>query len=343
MQCCLGDPPLKSQLAPIPYCPEGFLECSCHMAADFDLKPKRFVTEDLPERDRLARWREEFGRTIVGVDIMPSATDVPFWAEAVLQILPGVHVATCAGSRATMDRTSALVAADTGADHTVGIINTASAPMPVVQHGAELMLGQGDAVLIRHDEACAINTVGHVGLVLPRAALAPRTDDLDGAVMKRISRDNPALRLLLNYIQLIQSDPELSELAINAAIGDHIHDLAAMALGAGRDVRERGRGAVVAARLAATFDYNGGHFAEPSLPAARLATAPDAVVDIAKLYGLTATEVRVLDTLLKVNGVRAMADTLGLSQATVKTHLQNLFRKTGTARQSDLVKLVAGI
>jgi len=38
-----------------------------------------------------------------------------------------------------------------------------------------------------------------------------------------------------------------------------------------------------------------------------------------------------------------MAEMLGLSQATVKTHLQNLFRKTGVSRQSELVKLVAGI
>jgi DNA-binding CsgD family transcriptional regulator/PAS domain-containing protein len=64
---------------------------------------------------------------------------------------------------------------------------------------------------------------------------------------------------------------------------------------------------------------------------------------IAKLYKLTASEVRVLDTLLKAEGVKGMADILGLSQATVKTHLHNVFRKTGTKGQSDLVKLVAGI
>jgi DNA-binding CsgD family transcriptional regulator len=63
---------------------------------------------------------------------------------------------------------------------------------------------------------------------------------------------------------------------------------------------------------------------------------------IAKDYGLTASEVRVLDAVLKSKGVKAMAEMLGLSQATVKTHLQGLFRKTGTKRQSELVKLVAG-
>jgi DNA-binding CsgD family transcriptional regulator/PAS domain-containing protein len=71
--------------------------------------------------------------------------------------------------------------------------------------------------------------------------------------------------------------------------------------------------------------------------------APPPLEALAKLYKLTASEVRVLDAVLKVKGIKAMAETLGLSQATVKTHLQNLFRKTGASRQSELVKLVAGI
>jgi DNA-binding CsgD family transcriptional regulator/PAS domain-containing protein len=71
--------------------------------------------------------------------------------------------------------------------------------------------------------------------------------------------------------------------------------------------------------------------------------APPPLEAIAKLYKLTASEVRVLDAVLKVNGVKAMAEILGVSQATVKTHLHNVFRKTGTKRQSDLVKLLTGI
>ena len=75
-------------------------------------------------------------------------------------------------------------------------------------------------------------------------------------------------------------------------------------------------------------------------------TQPEALLPlekIAKRYKLSASEVRVLDAMLKVNGVKAMARTLGLSQATVKTHLHHLFRKTRTARQSELLKLVAGL
>ena len=50
-------------------------------------------------------------------------------------------------------------------------------------------------------------------------------------------------------------------------------------------------------------------------------------------------QVRAIDAVMKVSGVKALA---GLTQATVKTHLHNVFRKTRTARQSELVKLIGG-
>jgi DNA-binding CsgD family transcriptional regulator len=64
---------------------------------------------------------------------------------------------------------------------------------------------------------------------------------------------------------------------------------------------------------------------------------------MAKRYSLTAGEVRVLEAVLRVNGVKAVAERLGLSRSTVKTHLHRLFRKTGTGRQTDLVKRVVGL
>jgi ATP/maltotriose-dependent transcriptional regulator MalT len=64
---------------------------------------------------------------------------------------------------------------------------------------------------------------------------------------------------------------------------------------------------------------------------------------LAKQYKLVPSEVRVLDAVLKVTGVDEIAETLGLMRSTVKTHLHHLFRKTGTRRQAELVKLVAGL
>ena len=71
--------------------------------------------------------------------------------------------------------------------------------------------------------------------------------------------------------------------------------------------------------------------------------APLPLEVIATRYKLLPSEVRVLDALARVQGVRELSELLGISQATVKTHLHNLFRKTGTTRQGELLKLVAGI
>jgi DNA-binding CsgD family transcriptional regulator len=63
---------------------------------------------------------------------------------------------------------------------------------------------------------------------------------------------------------------------------------------------------------------------------------------IARLYRLTPTELRVLLAIVEVGGVPEVAEALGIGEATVKTHLHRLFAKTGTTRQAELIKLVAG-
>jgi DNA-binding CsgD family transcriptional regulator len=40
--------------------------------------------------------------------------------------------------------------------------------------------------------------------------------------------------------------------------------------------------------------------------------------------------------------VAETAEALGIAETTTKTHLQRIFSKTGTSRQADLVRLVAG-
>ncbi|MGH6735866.1 MAG: helix-turn-helix transcriptional regulator [Methyloceanibacter sp.] len=69
---------------------------------------------------------------------------------------------------------------------------------------------------------------------------------------------------------------------------------------------------------------------------------PGPIELVAKTYRLTGAEIRVLYAVLECGGGPSAARMLGLSSATVKTHLHNLFEKTGTKGQTDLVKLVAG-
>jgi DNA-binding CsgD family transcriptional regulator len=57
-------------------------------------------------------------------------------------------------------------------------------------------------------------------------------------------------------------------------------------------------------------------------------------------YGLTTAELRVVMVMLEADGVAGVADVLGLSPATIKTHLRNIFAKTGVTSQLKLMQLV---
>jgi len=74
---------------------------------------------------------------------------------------------------------------------------------------------------------------------------------------------------------------------------------------------------------------------------AALAMPPRSEV-IGQAFRLTPTELRVLLAVVEVGGTPEVAAALGIANTTVRTHLGRLFAKTGTARQADLVKLVAG-
>jgi DNA-binding NarL/FixJ family response regulator len=68
-----------------------------------------------------------------------------------------------------------------------------------------------------------------------------------------------------------------------------------------------------------------------------LATVPEQVADA---YGLTPGEVAVLFAIVEMGGGPTAARVLGIAPSTVKTHLGNIFAKTGARRQADLVRIV---
>ncbi|PTM41154.1 helix-turn-helix transcriptional regulator [Bosea sp. 124] len=73
---------------------------------------------------------------------------------------------------------------------------------------------------------------------------------------------------------------------------------------------------------------------------------PQTIIDrnisgICQEFCLTATESRVLRIIVDGFDTVITAKRLGITPATARTHLQNIFAKTGTSRQSDLVRFVA--
>ncbi len=63
---------------------------------------------------------------------------------------------------------------------------------------------------------------------------------------------------------------------------------------------------------------------------------------LARSFNLTPSEIRVLFAVVELAGVSEVAQSLGVAETTVKTHLKRVFAKTGTSRQADLVKLAVG-
>jgi len=68
----------------------------------------------------------------------------------------------------------------------------------------------------------------------------------------------------------------------------------------------------------------------PALPSQRLRD----------LYGLTTAEAQTALSLVDAEGLRDVADRRGVSINTVRTHLQRIFDKAGTGRQTEVVRLL---
>jgi DNA-binding CsgD family transcriptional regulator len=63
---------------------------------------------------------------------------------------------------------------------------------------------------------------------------------------------------------------------------------------------------------------------------------------LAETYDLTAAERRLALALVEIGPTPMIAEALGVSVATVRTHLRSLFQKTGARRQVEIVALVRG-
>lgn len=69
--------------------------------------------------------------------------------------------------------------------------------------------------------------------------------------------------------------------------------------------------------------------------------APTPLEMIAQRYRLTPSEIKLVSAIMEPGGIAELAARLGISRTTAKTHLGNIFAKTGTRRQADLVRLLA--
>jgi DNA-binding CsgD family transcriptional regulator len=66
------------------------------------------------------------------------------------------------------------------------------------------------------------------------------------------------------------------------------------------------------------------------------------IPSIAAQYGLTKAEARALNALIGHEDIASASRALGVSTATLKSHIAAIYAKTGLSRQVDIIKLLAG-
>jgi AraC-like DNA-binding protein len=209
----------------------------------------RFSTVDLPEKDRVAMWRDHYCRIAMKLDIEP-INDGPLECSILTRALPGVQMMLTAMSPARVTRTREFLADGNG--DLIFMINQ-SGSVAAQARGRNIVLREGDAVLMSTGEAKVFDRPVHGGSLsfrIPRSILSSIVADVDDVVMQLIPQKTEALKLLAGYAAPLFHDIALATPEFRRTAVNHLHDLVALALGSAHDVTGLGNGrGVPAARL----------------------------------------------------------------------------------------------
>ena len=210
----------------------------------------RISTGAMPDRRRIASWREEFARGFLSLDIEPH-DPAGFTADATVSMWPGLKMTQCAISASRWRRTRAMI--DPGTDD-FGLMFGSGGPAMLSQQGRTLELGPGDAGLCLHTEPADLTlpfqNKSHLGIVVPLKALLVLVPDLESKAAFRIAAASEPLRLLKSYLDALADPITLANPELTRAVVQHVHDLIALAIGTRGDAADlaSGRG-LRAARL----------------------------------------------------------------------------------------------
>jgi AraC-binding-like domain len=250
---------------------QGRGQGSISSASDF--APFRFSTDDLPERTRVEALQDIYARTIINHDIAPWR-DNPIHFTLTLSRLPDLGLAAGVGSPVIAERTTKHLLGD---DLVLNV--TLRGARTLCQRGREADVREGEAVVGTSADA-GVTTIQSpsrfVSVRLPRLRLAPLMADLDAVLVRTIRADTPALRLLVGYVHMLQDTKSIATTETARLVATHVHDLAALVMGATRDaaVAAQRRG-VRAARLEAIKSDIIAHLDQPDLSVTTVAARHD--------------------------------------------------------------------
>src|SRR5215471_6989318 len=219
-----------------------------------DFSTVRFATADLPEKDRIALWREQYSRLSMKLDMEP-LNEAPFECTVVARTLPGVQMMSTAMSPVRITRTREVLAENN--NDLIFIINQ-SGTATAHARGRDVVLREGDALLMNTSEVKVFDRHSHGGSLsfrIPRSTLVSIVADIDDAVMQLIPQETEVLKLLAGYAAPLFNDIALATPEFRRTAVNHLHDLVALALGATHEAGlGNGRG-LAAARLKKAKTY----------------------------------------------------------------------------------------
>jgi AraC-like DNA-binding protein len=206
-----------------------------------DLAPRilQFSTAGVPEKDRIAFWREHYGHVMLRVDIEP-APDISFEASNRCLSLPGLQLMDGSSSPVKISRGGQYLA--DGNDDVVLAINR-SGSVIVNSNGREQSLGNGEAIVLSGGEAASFHRTSFgksLTLRVPRTMFESTVVSLDDALMRPIPSDRGALKLMDDYAGWLLNAGNIDHQLLNLSVR-HIQDLLALTIGPTADFADTAR------------------------------------------------------------------------------------------------------
>jgi AraC-like DNA-binding protein len=199
------------------------------------MKLIQISTDELPEPFRLELLRETYGRTIIKHEFEPMG-DRPLRFEADLLQATGLGLGWSRSSPARFRRGPEHVDSD---DFVLNI--TLTGGRAVQQLGREVVLRQGEAVLTSCADPGVVTLSSESGfrsIRVTRDLLKANVADFDACLVRPISRDNPALQLLIAYLAGLREVVALTAGESHEHLFAHVQDLLWTALGPSYDAGE---------------------------------------------------------------------------------------------------------
>lgn len=248
----------------------------------------RFATDDWPVEARARLWGEDIRRRADFDVVDRSAHGLCFCAERVA--LGAVTVGIVRGTPSVFVR---RVGAADKVDG-VSVVIVRHGVFRRVHNGGMVELAPGDAAVFDRDggELHWPDDGEAWWMDVSRDMLAPLLRGFDGAVDSQVGAADPALRLLVGYLDTLFA---LETIADPALAGIHVADLLAGAIARGEaDAGRAAGGGFRGARLRSLLDLIARHAGDPDLSpptvAARLGVSARYVHKLMKNAGLTFSE-----------------------------------------------------